>query len=199
MKKLQSTLPNMLCVLTLIAVIAAGALAYVNKITNGPIKENDAKSLSEGIDAVLGVKGAQVASKDTILNEKGKIQAIVYNTDKGVAVKSIDPQGFGGDLAVLVGFSTDGSIKGYAILETHETPGLGSKADKWFQADGKGNIIGKNLGDAKYANGLAVSKGDGGDVDAITASTITSRAFLRAVNQAYGAYSGKLKSGKSNK
>ena len=62
--------------------------------------------------------------------------------------------------------------------------GLGAKAATWFQQGAKGNIIGKNP-----ATPLKVSK-DGGDVDAITASTITSRAFLKAVNQAYAAYAG---------
>ena len=71
---------------------------------------------------------------------------------------------------------------GYTLLEHAETPGLGAKADKWFQKGEKGNIIGKNP-----ITPLTVSK-DGGDVDAITASTITSRAFLKAVNNAYSAY-----------
>ncbi len=182
MKKLQSTLPNMLIVLTVIAVVAAAALAYVNSVTAKPIKENEKKTLAEGIDAVLGVQGAHVESTDTIKDEKGRVASILYQTDKGIAVQAVDHKGFGGDLVVLVGFADDGSIKGYTILETHETPGLGSKADKWFQADGKGNVIGRQAGE------LTVSK-DGGDVDAITASTITSRAFLRAVNAAHATYS----------
>jgi len=90
--------------------------------------------------------------------------------------------GFGGDLKVLVGFDPDGKILGYTLLEHAETPGLGAKADKWFQKGEKGDIIGK---DPKEP--LTVSK-DGGQVDAITASTITSRAFLLAVNNAYNAY-----------
>ena len=90
--------------------------------------------------------------------------------------------GFGGDLKVLVGFDPDGKILGYTLLEHAETPGLGAKADLWFQKGQKGDIIGK---DPKEP--LTVSK-DGGQVDAITASTITSRAFLKAVNQAYNAY-----------
>ena len=83
---------------------------------------------------------------------------------------------------MLVGFDTEGKILGYTLLEHAETPGLGAKADKWFQKGEKGDIIGK---DPKEP--LTVSK-DGGQVDAITASTITSRAFLLAVNNAYNAY-----------
>lgn len=92
--------------------------------------------------------------------------------------------GFGGELRILVGFTPEGAISGYTVLQSAETPGLGAKAATWFQQGAKGNIIGKNP-----ATPLKVSK-DGGDVDAITASTITSRAFLKAVNQAYAAYAG---------
>ena len=84
--------------------------------------------------------------------------------------------GFGGPLKVLVGFNTDGDILGYTVLEHQETPGLGAKAGEWFQD----KIIGMNPG----TNNFTVSK-DGGEVDAITASTITSRAFLRAIQNAY--------------
>ena len=106
---------------------------------------------------------------------------IVYRTTSGNAVQVTDKKGFGGDLTVLVGFASDGSIKGYHILQSSETPGLGAKAATWFR-EGKGNIIGRNPG----SENLTVKK-DGGDVDAITASTITSRAFLRCVNGAYKA------------
>lgn len=184
MKKLPSTLPNMLIMLTLISVIAAGALAYVNKITAGPIEENKARTLAEGINTVLGVSDAQVQKTKTVQDANGN-DVIIYATDKGVAVQAIDPNGFGGKLSVLVGFDDEGAIKGYTVLEHAETPGLGAKAGSWFQKGEKGDIIGKNPGQKE----LTVSK-DGGEVDAITASTITSRAFLRAVNVAFHAYAG---------
>ena len=193
MKKLPSTLPNMLIVLTLISVIAAGALAYVNKVTAGPIEENKARTLAEGINTVLGVTDANVENTITVQDANGN-DVILYATDKGMAVQAIDPNGFGGKLKVLVGFDDAGAIKGYTVLEHAETPGLGAKAGLWFQKGEKGDIIGKNPGDDKYKKGnkfigLTVSK-EGGDVDAITASTITSRAFLRAVNAAFQAYAG---------
>ena len=86
---------------------------------------------------------------------------------------------------VLVGFDAEGNVLNYSLLSHAETPGLGSKADVWFKDGGKGDITGMNPGQAP----LAVSK-DGGQVDAITASTITSRAFLNAVNAAYAAFAG---------
>lgn len=182
MKKLESSLMNMVIVLTLISVIAGGTLAYINKVTQEPIAAINAKNLQDGIKKVI------IGTTEGELNVEhpDTVDAyIIYKTDKGTAVKST-VNGFGGALEVLVGFDSKGSIMGYTILSTVETPGLGVKADSWFQKDGKGNIIGRNPGEKT----LSV-KQDGGDVDAITASTITSRAFLNAVNNAYNAYMSK--------
>ncbi len=190
MKKLESSVQNMVMVLVGVALITGCILAYVNHATEGPIAEQKEKTLADGIKTVMGGGELTVAKTDTVRqnDEKGKEMVfIIYNTndDKGnylgAAVESTTG-GFGGDLKVLVGFDPKGNILGYTILEHAETPGLGAKADKWFQKDGKGNIIGKNPSEA-----LVVKK-DGGQIDAITASTITSRAFLKAVNQAYKAY-----------
>ena len=194
MKKLESTLLNMVLVLTSVAVIMGGILALVNHLTEGPIAEQKATALADGIKTVMCVSDLTVASTDTVkqTDAKGKeLTYIVYNVcdakgeDLGAAVESTTG-GFGGDLKVLVGFDTEGSILGYTLLEHAETPGLGAKADSWFQKGQKGDIIGKTP-----AEPLTVSK-DGGQVDAITASTITSRAFLLAVNNAYNAYVGAL-------
>lgn len=176
MKKLDSTWYNMLIVLTAIAVIAGAALGYANELTSGPIAENKARQLADGIKAVMNTDEVEVQRVDTVG------ASVVYHTSQGVAVQAKDTNAFGGTLTILVGFDAKGTILGYQILETSETPGLGAKADKWFQKDGKGNIIGMNPGQ----NNMTVKK-DGGEVDAITASTITSRAFLRAVNEAYAA------------
>ena len=190
MKKLESSLLNMVLVLTGVAVIMGGILAFVNHLTEGPIADQKAKALADGIKSVMCVDDLQVANTDTVkqTDAKGKeLVYVIYETkdaqgkDLGAAVESTTG-GFGGNLKVLVGFNTEGQILGYTLLEHAETPGLGAKADKWFQKDGKGNIIGKTP-----AEPLTVSK-DGGQVDAITASTITSRAFLLAVNNAYNAY-----------
>ena len=190
MKKLESSLTNMVLVLTGVAVIMGGILAYVNHLTEGPIAEQKSKALADGIKSVMGVDGITVAKTDTVRKNdaKGKdMTFIIYQTqdaqkqDLGAAVESTTG-GFGGDLKVLVGFDPEGNILGYTLLEHAETPGLGAKADKWFQKGEKGDIIGKSP-----AEPLTVSK-DGGQVDAITASTITSRAFLLAVNNAYNAY-----------
>ena len=179
----------MVLVLTSVAVIMGGILAYVNHLTEGPISEQKAKVLADGIKSVMGVDEITVSKTDTVKQNIGgkEFTYVIYQTqdaqkqDLGAAVESTTG-GFGGDLKVLVGFDPEGKILGYTLLEHAETPGLGAKADKWFQKGEKGDIIGKSP-----AEPLTVSK-DGGQVDAITASTITSRAFLLAVNNAYNAY-----------
>ena len=154
MEKLQSSFKNMALSLTIIAMVAAAALAGVYLLT------------LENINAQKRAK--QEAAKLAVLNGQ-----------EGVAVETA-VDGFGGTFRVMVGFDAEGNILGYEILEHQETPGLGSHMTHWFKnADKHGqNIIGRKGGS------LTVSK-DGGDVDAITAATISSRAFLKAVNQAY--------------
>jgi electron transport complex protein RnfG len=178
MKKLKSSLTNMLVVLTVITIVAAGVLASVNAVTAPQIEKINAENLAAGIKAVMG-------NDDIKVSEPWEVDAFTaYDiNDKqgnllGKAVVTTE-NGFGGPLKVLVGFNTDGDILGYTVLEHAETPGLGAKAGEWFQD----KIIGMNPG----VNNFTVSK-DGGEVDAITASTITSRAFLRAVNAAYDAF-----------
>ena len=189
MKKLESSLTNMLLVLTAVAVVMGGILAYVNHLTEGPIAEQKKLTLDNGIKTVMVCNDLVVADPVEVKqNVDGKeLTYIIYQVkdaqgqDLGAAVESTT-MGFGGDLKVLVGFNPEGQILGYTLLEHAETPGLGAKADKWFQKGEKGDIIGLTP-----AQPLTVSK-DGGKVDAITASTITSRAFLLAVNNAYNAY-----------
>ena len=188
-KKLESTLLNMVLVLTGVAVVMGGILALVNHLTEGPIREVNKKKTDDGIKAVMVCDDLTLGKTDTVkqtINGK-EYTYIIYQVkdaqgkDLGAAVESTT-MGFGGDLKVMVGFNPEGTILGYTLLAHAETPGLGAKADKWFQKGEKGDIVGKTPSEP-----LTVSK-DGGQVDAITASTITSRAFLLAVNNAYNAY-----------
>ena len=187
MERLQSNLQNMVGVLVGVAFVCALLLSVFNKVTAGPIADQASKTLQDGIKSVMQ-SDSVVVSGDTVIEKEfngRSLSFVVHMTDKGVAIESTDPNAFGGDLKVLVGFADDGEILGYTILESAETPGLGAKAVEWFLDDAPGDIVGLNVCEAN----LTVSK-DGGDVDAITASTITSRAFLRTVTQAWTAYHG---------
>ncbi|MBO7436914.1 MAG: RnfABCDGE type electron transport complex subunit G [Bacteroidaceae bacterium] len=209
MKKLESNITNMAVVLTAIAIVAGGLLAWVNNVTAGPIEQINNQAIENGIKSViLGDRDIKFRVEDPTEKE-GFVFHNVYDMNGdllGTAVESTDKNGFGGAFKVMVGFDSEGKILGYEVLEHSETPGLGAQANDWFRQKsgevqeqsavttlllgapgkpGNHNIIGMNPGDDL----MTVSK-DGGQVDAITASTITSKAFLRAVNAAYKAVFG---------
>ena len=228
MKKLESSLKNMLIVLTLVSAVAAFLLAYVNNVTSSTIAKINEEALSAGIKSVLNIGADEqigVAEKEvegfTVYevtrvdeNQQGRHghrggRGNETATWLGTAVKSTDKSGFGGDIEVLVGFNEEGKILGYEVLKHAETPGLGARAGEWFRTATSGevkevgalskiffgkpdpagshNIIGRDIAQGE----LKVTK-DGGDIDAITASTITSRAFLNAVNNAYKVFKGNV-------
>ncbi len=176
-KKAKSSLINMLLSLTVIAVVAASALAFVSGVTEEPIAQAQKAKKEAAVKAVLpAFDRLEEATIDGVPCTKA------YDADGnmvGMAIESKSGKGFGGNLVAMVGLDAEGNISGYQILETHETPGLGAKADQWFQKDGKGCVVGR-----KPADGELTVKKDGGDVDAISGSTITSRAFLGIVNDA---------------
>jgi len=191
MKKLKSTLLNMFLSLTLICLCAGAILATVNMYTATPIALSKAAALENAIKEVVPpYDNNPLEDKYLAVTSEGD-SLMIYPATKdgesiGVAVESNSKNGFSGEIRVIVGFDTQGTIVNYSVLQHAETPGLGSKMQEWFRTE-KNNqsVIGRSL-----ANGnLSVTK-DGGEVDAITASTITSRAFLQAINRAYSAYKG---------
>ena len=171
----------MLISLTAIALVAAAALAALNGVTQEPIAKAQQAKVEQAISAVLPAFD-KLEDKDI----DGYACHIGYDADGnmvGAAIEAGNDKGFGGHLQLMVGFDKEGAVSGYQILETHETPGLGAKADQWFQKGNKGDVIGQN----PAAAALGVKK-DGGTVDAISGSTITSRAFLGIVNDAASVY-----------
>lgn len=186
MEKLKSSLLNMAVVLTGVAIVSGGILAAVNKITAPTIEQINAKNLASGIRNVMGGGDIQVSDPDTIkatIDGKEKVFVNYKVNDEsgspiGNAIQSSE-NGFGGELKVLTGFTSDGTILGYTILQSSETPGLGAKASTWFQKENgeSRTVVGKNPGKCNFAIG--------GDIDAITASTITSKAFIKAIRNAY--------------
>ena len=182
----------MIIVLGAVTLIAAALLGIMQQITKEPIEAVNAKILSDGIKKVM--PGADASSfdvqEDTEASDKDFTVYNVMSQGKpfGKAIKST-VTGFSPGLTVLTGFDMNGKILGYEILASGETPGLGAKANTWFQEGSKGSIIGRNIAEGD----LVVSKDDknaANSVDAITASTITSRAFLKAVNAQYKALFG---------
>jgi len=183
--KKESTFFNMVLTLFLVAAIAALALGAVYEVTKGPIAIAKQKKLEAAIKTVL-------PDFDTIVTERVAVadgdSLTFYYARKsgqpvGVAIKTYTNNGFSGKIELMVGFLDDGTISNTAVLSHKETPGLGDKMDI-KKSDFPLQFMEKNPADFK----LSVTK-DGGDVDAITAATISSRAFCDAVQRAYETYS----------
>ena len=184
-KKLESTFTNMVVVLFAVTLIASAAVGYVHDLTAGEIEKAKQAKQENAIKQVIPGEFDNNPSADAWKRQTADGGELEFYPAKkngqliGTAVKTYTNNGFGGQVWLMVGFNPDGTIYNYSVLEHKETPGLGSKMDLWFTKEGRGNIVGKKPGTI----GLKVTK-DGGDVDAITAATISSRAFLDAVNRA---------------
>ena len=185
MKKLESNFINMVLVLTGIAIFAAITLASVYTLTKEPIEKSQSNKRQEVIRAVLPPYD-HFDSIPIEMNNGVETTKVYKAYDKnnalvGAAVESSSNNGYKGHIDIIVGFNNKGVIINYLVLDQNETPGLGSKMIDWFKTNyAKQNIVGKNAAVAH----LNVSA-DGGEIDAITAATISSRAFLFAVRNAY--------------
>ena len=192
MAKLKSSLLNMFLSLTIICVCVGGILAVVNELTKAPIEQSKKAKLENAIREVVPEFDNSPSEEVFYGKISGGDSLKIFPAKKagqlvGVAVESNSMKGFSGEVRIIVGFDPEGKIINYAVLQHEETPGLGDKMNLWVRADKNNqNILGKNL-----SSGILKVSKDGGDVDAITAATITSRAFLDAVNRAYAAFSGK--------
>lgn len=194
MKKLTSTLPNMLLSLTGICLVVSGVLALLNHLTQEPIAIAKVQAKVDAIKVVAPeFDNNPYDDKCALLLEGDKDSVFVYPAYKdgvwaGCAVESYTNAGFSGYISVMIGLDATGKLVDYSVLETSETPGLGTKIQEWFRTPSTKGLIqdvrGLDLGEKSP---LKVTK-DGGEVDAITAATISSRAFLDAIDRAYRAY-----------
>ncbi|MGQ9847041.1 MAG: RnfABCDGE type electron transport complex subunit G [Bacteroidales bacterium] len=182
MQKLSSTLPNMVLSLTIISIATAIALGFVYEKTKDPIAKGQQAKITNAIAEVLPPFDNDPTKEMTQVEGE---DLVVFKATKGgkwvgSAVKTYSPKGFSGKIVLMVGFLPDGTINNISVVDQKETPGLGTKMK---EPKFKDQFKQKNPNSYK----LMVKK-DGGDVDAITASTITSRAFCDAVNRAFEAF-----------
>jgi electron transport complex protein RnfG len=186
MAKKESTFMSMVATLFTVTLVAAGLLGTVYALTKEPIRLAELKKKNEAIQVVVpGFDNEPSQEVKRIFMDGDSIY--LYTARKGnevlgTAVETFTNQGFSGRFKLMVGFAPDGTIIDIAVIQHSETPGLGSKMEKG-KSDFSLQFMGKNPATFK----LAVKK-DRGDVDAITASTITSRAYCDAVARAYRAF-----------
>jgi electron transport complex protein RnfG len=183
MAKTESTFRNMVLSLTLISLGAAACLGFVYEFTKKPI---ELSNLNKKLDAIKLVvpEFTNNPNSEMFKLPTGEGDSLeIYPAKKGdvvvgYAVNTYSKKGFAGKITLMAGFKPDGTILNIKVLEQKETPGLGTKMTEPAFKD--------QFNDKDPAQFNLKVKKDGGSVDAITAATISSRAFCDAVQRAYG-------------
>lgn len=180
---MKNSLINMVLVLGGISLVASAGVGYVYKITEDPIAAAAEANKKAALGEVLPPFESETATELTL----DGITVVVHTAKAadgatvGYAVETATNNGFSGQFRLVVGFTPRGEVYRVKVLEHAETPGLGSKMTE------EGNpLITSLAGRVPSEMNLAVRK-DGGDIDAITAATITSRAYIDAVARAFNA------------
>ena len=180
---MKSSLKNMVLVLFCITLISAAGVGAVNMITEKPIADAKSSAKQKALAQVLPEFDVTEQSEHTadgfqIVAHK----AIKGNEIVGYAIESVTKKGFSGEIKLVVGFDPKGTILNVNVLEQKETPGLGANI---ANEDLKKNKVLVSIKGKEASETRLCVKKDGGDVDALTAATISSRAYLDAVSRAY--------------
>lgn len=186
MAQKKSTFWNMLLTLSGIALVAAFLLSFVEGQTKDAIDKAKTNRELEALAAVVKpFDNNPFAEKLSLPIPHKKEKLELYPARKnGVvnsyAIKTYSDKGFAGRIEMIVGFFMDGRINNFVITQSQETPGLGTKInDEKFKAQFHGLYPGRTV--------LKVRQ-DGGEIDAVTAATISSRAAVDAIRRAIDAY-----------
>lgn len=188
MAKKESSFINMTLTLFVITAVAGVALGYVYNITKDPIQKAKEEKLKTAINIVVPGADKGTIEEKIVPADGGDLAFYTVKVNDeiiGTAVKTFSKNGFGGLITVMVGFDKEGKIIDSNVLEHKETPGLGDKSGKSVSS---WNEQFKGMDISQMPGQLIKVKKDGGTVDAITAATITSRAYCDAVQRAYDNY-----------
>ncbi|MBQ9962154.1 MAG: RnfABCDGE type electron transport complex subunit G [Alistipes sp.] len=186
---MESSLKNMVLVLFTITLLSSAAVGGVYMLTEEPIAQAKVAAVNDALKQVLPEYEATTSQDIEVNALPVKVHtATVADKAVGYAVESTSKNGFGGAVRLMVGFDAEGTILNINVLEQKETPGLGTKMTD------EGNALLASLKGKDAAQVKMTVKKDGGDIDALTAATISSRAYAEAVAIAYEAY--KVASGK---
>lgn len=178
--KLESNLRNMILSLMIISVVMSAALGYVYLLTKGPIEAANKQKEVSAVTEVIPAFDNDPTTSSKIIDGLTFYEGTKDGKIVGTAVKTFTEKGFSGRFDMMVGFLPDGTINKTTVIEHKETPGLGSKMTN---PKFKDQFNGKKPSEFK----MKVKK-DGGQVDAITAATISSRAYCDGIQKAYDLY-----------
>ena len=173
-------------VLFTITLVVSIVLGAVNSITSELIENSNKAAKSAAMAKILpGVYHNNFSDDIKITDENSSV--VYYNigydeNDEVVGyVFETSVKGYAGYMAVYVGICTEGSITGISLGPNSETPGLGKNAEK---ENFTNQFIGK---DGSLSVVKSAPKNDN-EIQAVTASTITSRAVTNGVNDAYKSF-----------
>ncbi|MFP4366246.1 MAG: RnfABCDGE type electron transport complex subunit G [Bacteroidales bacterium] len=187
MAKRESTFVNMVTALMTITLIASASLGFIYELTKEPIEKAAVAKRNAAISSVVPeFDNDPFTEKYTIEVPEGELVVFPAKKDgelAGVAIETFTNRGFSGEIRLMVGILPDGTIHGIEVLDHKETPGLGDKIET-DKSDFHLQFEGENPNE----DFQIMIKQDGGDVDAITATTISSRAYCDAVRRAWNAY-----------
>ncbi|HHP7240034.1 MAG TPA: RnfABCDGE type electron transport complex subunit G [Cyclobacteriaceae bacterium] len=181
----ESNFINMVLTLVIVTAVAATALGFIYKVTEGPIEEARIQKQLRAIKTVLPAFGNDVLADQYKYGLDDEDSLVFYPASQagesvGIAIKSFSDKGYSGRITVMVGMSPEGTINQVSVVEHKETPGLGSKMS--------GDKFASQFIDIDPSKVDLKVKKDGGSVDAISGATISSRAYAEAVMLAVDAY-----------
>lgn len=186
MSKKESSFLGMLMSLLVITLVSGLSLGYVNDLTVGPKAKAKLEKKVNALKLVLpAFDNNPVEDMTLVKSEKVSDSVEIYpaylnNQFVGAAVIGSTEKGFSGLVKIMIGFNPSGVVENVVVLEQKETPGLGTKMaeDKFLKQFKGANLSTFNL----------KVKKDGGEVDALTGATISTRAFCDAAQTAYEAF-----------
>lgn len=175
---------KLILVLALICAVAGCLLAWVHKITLKPIADTERRVKNEAMKEVLPEHDNDPLSDKVEIDDAGTLW--VFNVARnggefaGVAFESTTSKGYGGNITIMVGINASDELQALKILKQKETPGLGAKIN---DPEWRAQFAGKSISGTKWS-----VKKDQGDIDQITAATISSRAVSAAIKSGLDVY-----------
>jgi len=173
---------KLVLVMTIVSALCGLLLAYTNGVTSAPIEKAKAQEKVIALKSVLPEFDNDPTLNTNYIAESGLTFFVgrLKGAFSGAAVESVSRSGYGGDIRAMIGINRDNTLRSIKLSEQHETPGLGSKIT---EAKFTGQFSGRDVEKTNWR-----VKKNGGELDAITGATISSRAVCEAVDRALAAF-----------